>query len=178
MARTLSLDLLNAMYAEESDEVIICLLSVTHPSWGTNNYYISSNATDRLSDNPLVYKTTSNGRDYIWAPFQIHLPDDVDEQAPSVQFMVENIDRSIIARIRNLNIRQGRAKLGIQLVKASAPNYVEIDYPDFDIVNASFNMNVVTFTAQIDALTKEPYPAQSFDPSGFPAIHGTPDQYQ
>ena len=173
MARTLSVDMINAMYAEDTDEVVIILLTIGHPSWA-ETYYVSSNATDRLSTDPLIYKTTSNGINYIWAPFQIRLPDDVEEQAPTAQFVIENISRDIVARIRSVDTRQGRATLDIQLIKASAPNTVEINYPLFDIVDASYNANVITFTAQIDAMVEEPFPAYTFNPAGFPALHGLP----
>lgn len=173
MARTLSVNMVNAMYAQETGEAVICLMTISHPSFG-QTYYVSSDATTRVSTEPLVYKTVSNGIDYFYAPLQIKLPDDVEEQAPTTQFMLENVSRDIVARIRSVDTRQGRAKFNIKLVRASAPNTIEIEYPDFDIVNASFNANVVTLTAQIDVMTDEPYPAHTFDPSGFPSLHGLP----
>lgn len=170
MARTLSLDLLNAMYSEETGEVVVALMELSHPSFPTK--YFCSNPTTLVSTAPLAYKTVSNGIDYWFVPFTIQLPDDNDEQSPTTRFSIENISRDLIGEIRNVNIRQGRAKLSIKLALVSAPDDIEVEFPDFDVVSASFNMNAVVIEAQIDAMTEEPYPADTFSPAGFPALHG------
>lgn len=172
MARTLSLELLNAMYASETDLVVIALLTISHPSFA--DIRISSDPTTRISEEPLVYGTVSRGLTYYFAPFQIQLPDDVEEQAPSCNFIIENVSRELIKIVRNLNLRLGPAQFQIELVTTADLDDPEITYPEFDIRSVQYNANTLTFTAQIDALVDEPYPARSFDPSGFPALHGLP----
>ena len=48
MARTLSVSLVNAMYAQQTGEAVIALMTVSHPSWGVT-YYASSDPTTRVS---------------------------------------------------------------------------------------------------------------------------------
>lgn len=172
MANTLSLDLLNAMYArDESGEVVVALLEIAHPTFAT--IYVSSNPTTKVSDTPLLYKTVSNSINYLYAPFTIQLPDDNDEQAPATRFSIENVSRDMIAQIRNVDVRQGRATLTIKLCLASDPDFIEVSYPTFEIASAGFNQNAVIIEARIDAMTEEPYPADTFSPAYFPALHGT-----
>lgn len=170
MSRSLSLDLLNAMYAERTGEVVICLLEINHPSFDAP-YYLSSNATERVSVAPLTYKTVSNGIDYIYCPFSIQPPDDNEEQAPTTRFSVENVTRLIVGEIRSLDPRLGRATATIKLVTASDPDFIEVEYPEFDIYHAGFNENAVVIEARIDALMDIPYPAHTFNPAWFPGLH-------
>ena len=114
MARTISPTLLNAMYAEQTGIVVICLLTISHPSIA--DIRLSSNATTKVASNPLQYKTVSRGDDYLFAPFSITLPDDVEGQAPVCNFMIENISRDLIAIVRSVDLTQGAPTLTIELV--------------------------------------------------------------
>lgn len=169
MSRTLSLDLLNAMYGERTGEVVVVLMEISHPSFAT--VYVSSNPTTRVSTEPLTYKTVSNGIDYIYVPFTLQIPDDNDDQAPSTRFAIENISRDLVGQIRSVDITQGRATVTIKLCLASDPDFIEVEFPEFDITSAGFNANAVIIEAQIDAMTDIPYPSHTFNPAWFPGLH-------
>jgi hypothetical protein len=174
MARSLSLDMLNEMYAEQSGVVVICLLTIEHPSWA-DPIRISSDPTERVSTEPLYYRTMSRGDEFFFAPFQIQLPDDVEDQAPSCNFMIENVSRDLIGIVRSIDLREGPAQMTIELVTSEDLDTVEIEYPTFEIRSVQYNATTLTFSAQIDHMATEPFPSGTFDPSGFPAIHGTPN---
>ncbi|MCA0278443.1 MAG: DUF1833 domain-containing protein [Proteobacteria bacterium] len=166
MSRPVSMTLREAMNAQETAEIPVVLVSLQHPSFATP-LFLSSDPTERLSVEPLSYGTISRGNTYVFCPMDVALPDDLGERAPSAKFMVENVSRKIVELIRGL-ASPGIAK--IELVLASSPDSVEIEYPEFKIVGAQYNANIITLEMSIDALTDEPFPAGNFDPSGFPGL--------
>lgn len=166
MSRTVSLTLRDAMYSQETGEIPVVLLTISHPSFA-EIARLSSDPTTRLSDTPLQYGTVSRGQTYIFCPFSTALPDDIDQRAPTARLMVENVSRKLVEIIRSVS---SPATASIELVLASSPNSVEIEYPSFDIRSASYNANIMTLELSIDALTEEPYPAGNFDPSAFPGL--------
>jgi len=155
-----------AMNSQETAEIPVGLLTITHPSFPTP-LRLSSDPTERLSDEPLTYGTSSRGDAYIFCPMVVMLPDDLGERAPTARLMIENVSRQIVEKIRGISI----PALGkLELVLASSPDDVEIGYPDFEIKRAQYNANIITLELSIDALTDEPYPADTFNPSGFPGL--------
>ena len=159
------------MYAEQTGIVVICLLDHLASVDQRHPAVEQCHHQGRVS-NPLQYKTVSRGDDYLFAPFSITLPDDIEGQAPVCNFMIENISRDLIAIVRSVDLTQGAPTLTIELVTSATPDTVEIEYPTFEIRSVQYNANSLTFTAQIDAMVDIPYPAGAFDPSGFPALHG------
>lgn len=166
MSRTLSLTLRRAMNAQETGEVPVVLLTISHPSF-PDIARLSSDPTTRLSEAPLKYGTVSRGQTFIFAPFSTALPDDVDQRAPTARFMIENVSRDLVETIRSVSTP---ATASIELVLASSPDDVEMEFPAFDIRSANYNANIMTLELSIDALTDEPYPAGNFDPSAFPGL--------
>lgn len=166
MSRPVSLTLREAMNAQETTEVPVVLVTLHHPSFD-EPLYLSSDPTSRLSVEPLAYGTSSRGNAFIFCPMDVALPDDLGERAPSAKFMVENVSRKIVELIRGI-ASPGTAK--VELVLASSPDSVEIEYPDLQVVSAQYNANIITIEMSIDALTDEPFPAGNFDPSGFPGL--------
>ncbi|MFU0504003.1 DUF1833 family protein [Pseudaminobacter sp. NGMCC 1.201702] len=166
MSRTVSLTLREAMNAQETGEVLVVLLTITHPDYATP-LRISSDPTTLLSEAPLQYGTVSRGETYLFAPFSTSLPDDMDERAPTARFVLENISRDLVELVRSVSTP---AKATIEVVLASSPDSVEIEYPEFDVKNASYNANVMTLELSIDALTDEPYPSGTFSPASFPGL--------
>ncbi len=69
MAKTLSAAALAALYAEESGETLIILLTLTHPTWPTP-IRVTSDSVD----------TSSRGLTFTAFPFDITLPNDDDQQ--------------------------------------------------------------------------------------------------
>lgn len=166
MSRTVSLTFRGAMNSQESADVVIVLLTISHPSYA-EPLRLSSDPTTRLSETPLQYGTVSRGDTYLFCPFSASLPDDVGERAPTARLMLENVSRDLVTLIRSI---PSPASATIELVLASSPDAVEIEYPAFQVRNASYNANVLTLELSIDALTDEPFPAGTFNPSSFPGL--------
>lgn len=164
--RTLSLNFRHAMMAQESGEVAIALLTITHPAL-TLPIYLSSDPTTLISATPLVYGTVSRGNTYLYVGMQITLPDEQDDAAPASKMVISNVDRSIIPLARSVS---SPPSVKIEFLLASAPDTVEFSIPVMDMINLQYDVDNLTFDLAIDALAIEPFPAGSFDPASFPGL--------
>lgn len=166
MARTVSFNMRQAMQAQETSDYPILLMTINHPDLGITLRF-STDYTQRFTDVPLVYGTISRGVRYDFLPISAILPDDKDQSPPQARLILDNVDREVIRLIRSSS---QPATVRMEMVLASNPNWVEIEYPELDLVSADYNASSVTLTLEINALLNEPIPAGRFDPAGFPGL--------
>lgn len=166
MSRTLSSGFLAGLYSQESDEIVICLLTVTHDDIG-EPIYLSSDPTARLSEDPLIYGTASRSNEYLFLPFEFTLPDDRSDSPPRVQLTMDNTDRSLVALLRSISTP---ANIKMEIVLASDPDHVEIEMPALQLSDVTINEGSISATLVADSLINEPHPAQLFTPGSFPGL--------
>lgn len=154
------------MAGQETAEVPILLLTITHPDLAEPMRF-SSDATQRDSDTPLVYKTVSRGDDYYFVPMQATLPDDREDGVPEAQLRLSNVGRDLIEVLRSTS---WPATVTMELVLASDPDGVEIEWPDFDLSSIDYDASEITLHLTIDALASEEFPAGAFTPGYFPGL--------
>lgn len=164
--RSLSLNFLRALFAQEGGEIPAFLLTITHPTL-INPILLSTDATTRLTDDPLVYATISRGMTFLYAGVSLQLPDEQDSTAPAAKLVIENVTRALIPMVRSI---QTPAQAKIEVVLISAPDTVEITWPSFDLTNLQYDMATLQFDLTMDALTTEPFPAGTFGPANFPNL--------
>jgi len=164
--RDLSAAFRSAIYAQETDEVPICLLTVTHESL-EEPIYISSDPTTRLSEDPLIYGTESRGEQYIFLPFEFTLPDDKSDSAPRVQLTLDNIDRTLVVLLRTFATPPS---VKLEIIMASDPDTVEITVPVLQMSDATIEDLTISNTIVADPLINEPHPAGQFTPGAFPGL--------
>ena len=162
MSRTVSLTTRGAIYAEQTDEVFVFLFTVTHPSLMAPVYYSS---TTRLSIDPLVYGVVSRGNTYNFFPISLVLPDDSDATPPTIKLILDNVMRQAIPLLRSITTPPS---VTIEMVLASDPDTVEASWPNFDMVDITYDANSVTIDLAINALSTEPFPAGAFPTSRLP----------
>lgn len=165
--RILSLNLRQALFAQESSEVPIFLLTITHAAL-VQPIRLTTDATERKSTDPLVYRTMSRGNEFLYAGIDITLPDEVDKAPPASKLIVANVTRDLIPLARSISTP---AQVKIEVVLASALNTVEMVFPAMDMTNLSADAARLTFDLTMDALATEPYPAGSFSPASFPGLY-------
>lgn len=156
MSRNLSTGARQAIFAAESGEAFIILLTFTHESLATP-IRVGSDSVD----------TVSRGQAYIAYPFDLTLPDDDEGRAPRARLVIDNVDRQIVASLRNLATSP---VLTLEIVRAAAPDVVEAVFHDFRLRNVRYDSHVIEADLTIEDFTAEPYPAGSFCPSLFPGI--------
>lgn len=168
--RTVSLTMRSAVFAEETDEIFFYLLTITHPSLTDGPIYLSTDPTQRLSEDPLVYGTVSRGKTYKYLPISVVLPDDSDGTPPGITLAIANISRDLIPLVRSIGPTGIRAKVTVELMAVSDLETVQLTWPAFDMLSAPYDGLTLNVTLGIDALATEQFPAGMFTPSGFPGL--------
>ena len=166
MSRTVSSTFISAANAQETDEVIICLLTVTHEEIPAP-IYLSSDATERLSADPLIYGTTSRGNQHLYLPFEFTLPDDKSDSPPRVILTMDNTDRSLVELLRSISTP---ADVLVEIVLGSDLNHVELVMPSLQLSDVTIDEGSISATLVSDSLINEPYPAGLFTPGAFPGL--------
>ncbi len=164
--RVVSLNFRVAMFAQESGEVPIFLLTITHPELA-DPIRLTTDPTERFSTDPLLYGTTSRGVQYLYVGMDVTLPDEQDKNPPASKLVVSNVNRDLIPLARSVN---SPPSVTFEAVLASALDVVEFSIPALDMINLQYDAGQLTFSLAMDALTSEPYPAGSFSPSSFPGL--------
>lgn len=167
MARVLSLNFRKGLFAQNSDVVVAFLLTITHPAIVTPIRF-STDATQRITTDPLRYGTISRTNTYYFVGVDILMPQEAERQAPTSKMMISNVDRSMIPTARS--IAAPPPKVQIEAVLTSAPDTVEYTVPQMDMVNLTYDAATLTFDLAIDAFATEPFPAGSFEPKYFAAL--------
>lgn len=166
MSRNLSPGFIAGLYDQESEEVVICLLTVTHEDLDAP-IYLSSDPTTRLSNDPLIYGTMSRGNEYLFLPFEFTLPDDKSDSPPRIDLSMDNTDRSLVAILRSISTP---ASIMVEIVLASDLDAVEIQLPALQLSDVTLDEGRISATLVADGLINEPHPAQLFTPGSFPGL--------
>jgi hypothetical protein len=157
VARLLSAVLKAAMFAERTDDGLLMLLTIEHPS---------EPAPIRLvADGQAV---TSRGDLYEPFPFDITLPDDEEDQSAVAKFVGDNVSRRIIGWLRTLST----APTGlIEVVKISAPDVVELAVARLQFLEPTTpDSMTITCDMQIVDTTQQRYLKHRYVPSSYPAL--------
>ena len=165
--RTVSLDFRKAAYARETGDIPVALVTITHPELPQPARF-SSDRTQRISVDPLIYGTISNGRQFLFVGMKATMPDDRDRSPMASRLTINDIERQSIPLVRA--IRTPPPSVQMQIALASAPDLIEIDIPKFDMTRADWQNGIVSFDCSVDLLINAAYPAYSFSPAYFPGL--------
>lgn len=154
--RSLSAALKAGLFAQETGEVILPLLTVTHASMSTLRFVRNQTSI------------TSRGNTYVPYPFDALLPDDTDEGEMRVQITIDAIDRQIIIAIRSLTTPPG---ILLELIRAADPDTVEMSVPDCLLRSVEYDAQVITGQLGFqEDIRNEPFPQHTFTPNLFPGL--------
>jgi len=167
---TTSLNFRQAANAPETGRVPIALITLSHDDLG-DDIRISTDPTAELTelttDTEKVYGTTSDGKDYIFLPVRIKLPDDTDEGPGEMQLEIDNVHRAYTETIRSIYTP---VTCKVDIVMDNALDVIDASWPEFQLTNISYNATTITGTLRLETLESEPYPAGSFTPGYFPGL--------
>jgi hypothetical protein len=164
---TITLNFRTQLYGQESDEVPIALVTLRHPDT-TTVLYISGDNTKLLDTEPeMKWGTISRGKTFVYKPMTVRMPSDMADRPPRMNLTVENVTGDMVSFVSTM-IQRGTCDLDI--VTASAPDYVQVPFPIFDMRGFTRNSNIITFDIGLDAAEDEPIPAGLFTPAGFPGM--------
>lgn len=156
MSRELTQEGLEALMAQDTEEVFLVLLTLSHPSL--------------LADICVVNNTediVSNGVTYIAFPFELTLPNDQYASNVRSQLRIDNVDRQIVQAIRSINTAPD---VSFKIVRAASPDTAEATFPNFKLSNVTYDAQTVSGELVLEEYENEPYPGDDFTPANFPGL--------
>jgi len=154
--RNLSSDMLADLFATETDEAILALVTIDHDTLSTP-IRVTSDAVE----------TVSNGNTFQPFPFQYTFPDQSDENEATAKLKIDNVDRKITKAVRELS---SAPTVTTQIVRGSDPDTIEASFPDFKLVNVSYDKHTVEGTLSLESLVSQPFGTHTFNPQYFPNL--------
>ena len=167
---TMSPAALKSLFAPETDDDLIMLLTIYDPSNPTTvSMRLCDGYTSRISEtlDDVIYGTTSRGNNYIFLPIEVSLPSEDDANAPKCSLVLHDVTQMIVPTIRSLT---GPPKVLLELVLASTPDTVEASFYGFYISNISYDANSINAELSMVDYQVEPFPAFSITPAYFPGL--------
>ena len=110
---------------------------------------------------------TSNAQEYIAFPFEIRLPDSLEDAPPRATLLIDNVSREIGQAIRDISTA---AIVTISVVLRADPDTIEMDFPVMRLTNIRYDALQVSGDLEFEDLTREPFPARIFSPAEFPGL--------
>lgn len=163
----ISNNLKQTAYVQETDVIIIVLLTLSTPEL-PESVRICSSPIEKFSDlGENVYGCTSNNERYLFLPFQISLPQDDKTGAVSAKLSIDNVNRQIVQYAREA---KNSINVDIQVVLSNNLDYKELEYTGFKLTNVKYDAFTVSGNLSVDYLGLEPFPQGRFTPSGFPGL--------
>jgi hypothetical protein len=156
----LSAAALQAVLAQQTGEVFLACLTITHPELATPIRIVN--------DRQNLMRAAGT---YIAFPFECPMPDSDDQKLPQVEIRIDNVDRSITSALRGL---AGKPTVTLEIVLADSPDTVEAGPFPFSLFDATYSALVVQGRLAFEDMLNEPFPKDSFTPSLFPGLFVNP----
>ena len=154
MARSLSAPAIASQNAQQTNEVWLVLLTITHPDITTLRFV---NNTDNV---------VSNSQTFTAFPFEVVLPTQDADNIPRASLRIDNVDRSIVAALRTLT---SPPTVQFDVILASSPNTIEATFPGMKLMSATYTAATVEGELGPELLYTEPV-SLSMTPSRFPGM--------
>lgn len=155
MSNFISNELKAQIFAQESEDPFLILVTLSHPS---------------ISDIRLVNNTedvTSEGLLYIAFPMRIILPRDDGESVREISIEFDNVDRDLIDLIRSVT---GPISVSLKLVLASLPDAVQFAFDELKIATITYNSSRVSARLYMDTFLNTEMTSEKYTPQNYPGI--------
>jgi hypothetical protein len=158
MSRTLSLAMILNAFSQETDEVILPLITVTHEDW---------DPADALRAVMNGENIVSRGYTFYALPFDLVIPDDSPDKPPQATVTIDNVDRRLTALLESTVVAP---TIDLEIIRASTPDVVEVGFYGMTLKQVKYNSLTVSGTMTYENIATEQYPAGTFSPSYFPGL--------
>lgn len=154
-----------AAYAQETEEVIIALLTITSENL-TQPIRVASDPYEVL---PIagVRGVVSRGEEFIFLPFEIEMPRDDKTGIVSAKLVIENVSRDIVKVLRETRTA---VDLKIEVVLSNDVDLVEETFDELRLYDVNYNALTIEGRLGMDYFEREPVPYGRFTPANFPGM--------
>lgn len=150
--RTVSANALRAMLAQETAEVFLVCLTISHPTFAEPYRLVNDY-------NPLVRAAGT----FTPFAFDVSLPNEQDDQLPQPTLTIDNIDNTILKAVRTVPLP--RPTITMEVVLASSPDTVEAGPFEFSLLSAPYNDSTIQGVIGFeDDFLNTAFPAATYTP--------------
>jgi hypothetical protein len=174
MSRRLSLNARLAQDGLAPEQIEVVLIEITHSDLDTP-IRLSTDNTERLSDDPIMYGTRSswNGADkssepFLWIVASAVLPGDAEDAPASAQIVLDNLDAGIAELLRSF-IEPATARIAV--VMAATPDEIEGEWHGLQLASADGNAGEISITLTREEIEQEHFPPGRMTRHKFPGLH-------
>lgn len=152
----LSLAATAALYAQQTGEILLPLVTLEHPDWAGPVRLV------RNSESII-----SRGQTYTAYPFDVELPAVTRERVEPGRLLAANVSRELVPALRQV---EGPIAVTLELVRAAAPDVVELSLPQLEIAAITADAAVIEAPLSLRDLTTQRYPEGQLSPATFPGL--------
>lgn len=149
MPNVLSDHTVEALDDEDSDEVFLTLIKITHP-----------NLPDALRFTCDNVATFHRGEVYQPAAFQAVLPDSQPETPPRATLRIDGVDNRVVEALRTIITPP---KIDFVIVAASVIDAIEEEWRGLTIIGHTIDDYTIDLHIIMDKMDQEPFPVGTFD---------------
>jgi hypothetical protein len=157
MSNALSPELLAQIFAQESNDPFLVLVTLSHPDITTLRFVNNSE--------PIV----SRGDTFLAFPMMIKLPTDDGETQREVAIEFDNVSLELIEPIRSIDSDE-KIAVKLEMVLASLPDAVQMSLEELFIKSVQYNKQRVSASIGLDDFMNTQLTSEQYNPSNFPGI--------
>ncbi len=156
MSNTLSNELLAQLFAQESSDPFLALITLSHSSF-SSDIRLVNNTKDIIS----------RGLTFVAFPVSLRLPVDDGERVREVSMELDNASLDLINSFRSITTQIG---VKIELILASIPDQVQMSLEDLKINTISYNKTKISANLIIDNFFNTEMTSERYGPQNFPGL--------
>ena len=156
MSNEISNELKQQIFAQESDDPFLTLVTLTHPFFTAR---LVNNTTDIVS----------NGFTFTAFPMKIRLPIDDGETSRDFTIELDNVSLELITNLRSVTTAIG---VKIELILASIPDVVQMAHEDLQIRSIAYDSKRISAKIVLDNFLTVGLTSERYNPSNFPGLFG------
>lgn len=171
--RRVSLNARTAFDSFSTDEVEVVLLYIQHPDLDAP-LRLSTDPTERLSTEPLLYGTRSNwmGSDPATEPFvfvlaSAELPGDLEDAPASAVLVIDNVGQEVVEILRSFI---DRPTVSMAVVLSSSPDVIEVEFQGMVMMGSEGNASEISVSLSRAPIEDETVPMDRFTKDRFPGL--------
>jgi hypothetical protein len=156
MSNTLNNQIIAQMYAQESGDPFLALLTIDHEDFVSPIRLVND-----------MQDVISRGNTFQAFPFRFRLSPDDGESRREVSIDVDNTTLEFMDEFRSTT---SPLSVTIEMILASTPDTVVQTYDNLKTAGLTYNKTAVKFTLLADDFLNTKMTSESYDPQNFPGL--------
>ncbi len=153
--RNFSQGALAELFAQNSADPFLMLLTVTHSQWATKRFV---NNNEEIISRGLVFTPLI---------FDLVLPVDDGETIPTMKLVIDNVGLTLMSELRKI---ETAPDVKLEVVFGSDRDRVEMEVTDLKLNNVKYDKMQITGVLSFDDFLNTAIPSARYTPKDFPGM--------